>query len=135
MKSQVKTWHVYIYVYPNNNSKYSCCSSIWGGTSFDRVNISGNWFCPVKIRNNLLVLAAGTTDTKFCSSTGVTTANSTNKYQNAKSVELGDKPWMISRNLVTLVDGPHQKYISVGSIMIFFKSDGCSSEICFELPY
>ena len=28
MKSQVKTWHVYIYVYPSNNSKYSCCSSM-----------------------------------------------------------------------------------------------------------
>ena len=134
MKSQVKTWHVYIYVYPNNYSKYSCCSSM-GGTSFDRVKISGNWFCPVKIRNNLLVLATGATDTKFRSSTGVTTANSTNQYQNTKSVESGDQLWMVSRNMVTLVDGLHQKYISVGSIMTFFKSDGYSSEIYFELAY
>ena len=36
-------------------------------------------------------LAAGTTDTKFLGSTGVATANSTNKYQKYKSVELGDQ--------------------------------------------
>ena len=36
-------------------------------------------------------MAAGTTDTKFRRSTGVTTANSTNKYQKYKSVELGDQ--------------------------------------------
>ena len=39
----------------------------------------------------LLFLAARTTDTKFRRSTGVTTANSTNKYQKYKSVELGDQ--------------------------------------------
>ena len=39
----------------------------------------------------LLFLAAGTTDTKFRRSTGLTTANSTNKYQKYKSVELGDQ--------------------------------------------
>ena len=44
-----------------------------------------------KIGPSLLFLAAGTTDTKFRRSTGVTTANSTNKYQNYKSVELGDQ--------------------------------------------
>ena len=36
-------------------------------------------------------MAAGTTDTKFRRSTGLTTANSTNKYQKYKSVELGDQ--------------------------------------------
>ncbi len=40
---------------------------------------------------SLLFLATGTTDTKFRRSTGVTTANSTNKYQKYKSVELGDQ--------------------------------------------
>ena len=44
-----------------------------------------------KIGPSLLFLAAGTTDTKFLGSTGVTTANSTNKYQKYKSVELGDQ--------------------------------------------
>ena len=39
----------------------------------------------------MLFLAAGTTDTKFRRSTGLTTANSTNKYQKYKSVELGDQ--------------------------------------------
>ena len=38
-----------------------------------------------------LFLAAGTTDTKFRHSTGVATANSTNKDQKYKSVELGDQ--------------------------------------------
>ena len=40
---------------------------------------------------SLLFLAAGTTHSKFRRSTGVTTANSTNKYQKYKSVELGDQ--------------------------------------------
>ena len=44
-----------------------------------------------KIGPSLLFLAARTTDTKFRRSTGVTTANSTNKYQKYKSVELGDQ--------------------------------------------
>ena len=44
-----------------------------------------------KIGPSLLFLAAGTTDTKFLGSTGVATANSTNKYQKYKSVELGDQ--------------------------------------------
>ena len=44
-----------------------------------------------KIGPSWLFLAAGTTDTKFRHSTGVTTANSTNKYQKYKSVELGDQ--------------------------------------------
>ena len=39
----------------------------------------------------LLLLATGTTDRKVRRSTGVTTANSTNKYQKYKSVELGDQ--------------------------------------------
>ena len=39
----------------------------------------------------LAFLAAGTTDTKFCRSTGVTTANSTNRYQKYKLVESGDQ--------------------------------------------
>ena len=50
-----------------------------------------------KIRPSLLFLAAGTTGTKFRRSTGVATANWTNKYQKYKSVELG----------VQLVDGGH----------------------------
>ena len=44
-----------------------------------------------KIGPSWLFLAAGTTDTKFRHSTGVATANSTNKYQKYKSVELGDQ--------------------------------------------
>ena len=44
-----------------------------------------------KIGPSLFFLAAGTTDTKVRRSTGVTTANSTNKYQKYKSVELGDQ--------------------------------------------
>ena len=44
-----------------------------------------------KIGPSLPFLAAGTTDTKFLGSTGVATANSTNKYQKYKSVELGDQ--------------------------------------------
>ena len=44
-----------------------------------------------KIGPSCLFFAAGTTDTKFRHSTGVTTANSTNKYQKYKSVELGDQ--------------------------------------------
>ena len=43
-----------------------------------------------KIGPSLFFLAAGTTDTKVRRSTGVTTANSTNKYQKYKSVELGN---------------------------------------------
>ena len=44
-----------------------------------------------KIGPRLLLLATGTTDRKVRRSTGVTTANSTNKYQKYKSVELGDQ--------------------------------------------
>ena len=44
-----------------------------------------------KIGPSLPFLAAGTTDTKFLGSTGVATANSTNKDQKYKSVELGDQ--------------------------------------------
>ena len=44
-----------------------------------------------KIGPSLFFLAAGTTNTKVRRSTGVTTANSTNKYQKYKSVELGDQ--------------------------------------------
>ena len=44
-----------------------------------------------KIGPSWLFLAAGTTDTKFRHSTGVATANSTNKDQKYKSVELGDQ--------------------------------------------
>ena len=42
-------------------------------------------------------LAAGTTDTKFLGSTGVATANSTNKYQKYKSVELGDQLGLVTK--------------------------------------
>ena len=48
-------------------------------------------FWEKKIRPSLFFLAAGTTDTKFRRTTGVTTANSTNKDQKYKSVELGDQ--------------------------------------------
>ena len=44
-----------------------------------------------KIGPSLFFLAAGVTETKVRRSTGVTTANSTNKYQKYKSVELGDQ--------------------------------------------
>ena len=44
-----------------------------------------------KIGPSLLFFAAGTTDAKFRRSTGVTTANSTNKYHKYKSVEFGDQ--------------------------------------------
>ena len=44
-----------------------------------------------KIGPSLFFLASGTTDTKVRRSTGVTTVNSTNKYQKYKSVELGDQ--------------------------------------------
>ena len=50
-----------------------------------------------KIGPSLPFLAAGTTDTKFLGSTGVATANSTNKYQKYKSVELDDQLLMIHR--------------------------------------
>ena len=44
-----------------------------------------------KIGSSQLFLAARATDTKVRRSTGVATANSTNKYQKYKSVELGDQ--------------------------------------------
>ena len=58
-----------------------------------------------KIGPSLPFLAAGTTDTKFLGSTGVATANSTNKYQKYKSVELGDQLMVIKRimEMVTII--------------------------------
>ena len=55
----------------------------------DNMNMTRIFF--EKIGPSLFFLAAGTTDTKVRRSTGVTTANSTNKYQKYKSVELGDQ--------------------------------------------
>ena len=55
----------------------------------DNMNMTRIFF--KELGPSLLFLAAGTTDTKFRRSTGVTTANSTNKYQKYKSVELGDQ--------------------------------------------
>ena len=49
-------------------------------------------------------LAAGTTDTKFLGSTGVATANSTNKYQKYKLVELGDQLPKVDSNRKTVCD-------------------------------
>ena len=46
------------------------------------------WFYVVPEKS---FLAAGVTETKVRRSTGVTTVNSTNKYQKYKSVELGDQ--------------------------------------------
>ena len=53
---------------------------------------------------SLLFLAAGTTHSKFRRSTGVTTANSTNKYQKYKSVELGDQlGWFYKHSFAVLI--------------------------------
>ena len=52
-----------------------------------------------KIGPSLFFLAAGVTETKVRRSTGVTTANSTNKYQKYKSVELGDQLVVVTQRL------------------------------------
>ena len=63
----------------------------WVWTDFDICQKPFERIFWKEIGPSLLFLAAGTIDTKFRCSTGVTTANSTNKYQKYKSVELGDQ--------------------------------------------
>ena len=55
------------------------------------------WIFWEKIGPSLLFLAAGTTDTKVRRSTGVTTANSTNRNPNANK-----SSWAINRSVKTL---------------------------------
>ena len=55
------------------------------------IEISASYWTQKLLAPKVAFLAAGTTYTKVRHSTGVTTANSTNKYQNYQSVELGDQ--------------------------------------------